>query len=470
MSFGISATAISTISAVAGAVGAGVGIYGAVEGKKTADKQYEAQQAAFSDDIQAAIKNAEWSLDDNNLQFIIDNEKSTALTQAYVDATWDSFLAQEEYLNASSNLEALLSNQLTALDMTKAGETTQRDLQTIADFAELDAEYKVAVASIANTEALTRAAIDAKEYANTANLAVRALDGGIDVARQKINQIAEISDIETKEAIGKIVLKTADTVTAGGSSARKVQNSFIKADIMKNVKVQEQQNVIDKLTIQQDQTLKETQNKVTTILDRVHNAVSANNQRTIKDVGLAIANANVSMEDKISKLNSSLTQMSSASDLQTTAIFDRAGIQIDQARTGAGINITKILADHTANTTARTQQYDLTQYQTTRGLEQSIITQQSHSDPYEAEQNLLELYNKNPEYVKYAEQFGHLQIKADNYNHAYNASLLGYTSMAEYKAAYATGKDSNNYDVYNTDAIRAQLDLLKGGMNGISWN
>lgn len=415
MSFGMVAAAAgasaATVAGVTAAASAAIGVYSAYEGKKEADAAYAASQAAFSNDVQAAITNAEWAKWDKFVKNNSDLVNAQDKYNAYIDQLWDSNIAKLGYQDATRQIEQLMISDMTSIQLGDLQAKTGNEIAKINELARLDAEHAVETARITNDKTLRDAAIQAVKYASTTNAAVQFLDSDIDTMKQTINRIKETTDITTKEAIGREILKTGDTVSAGASVSRRLSNAYIKADILANAQIGEQEDAIDKAYSTQRRTATEAQAQIKADVDRANLTTLTNVAQTLANIDKNFKDTKVTTDTMIQNLENDITVAEAIRDKRIQESKDKGAEERAYELEMASVAATNATEQYNIDRAYMDDIHGQTTHNLNRGLEQSILTYITQVDGKEGTQKLLQFYNDNPTYLAEAQERGYLQAR-----------------------------------------------------------
>ena len=366
--------ATAAIAAGAAVVGVGSSIMQGQEAKEQANKQYEAQQAAFSDDIQAAITNAQWSLKDNNVQYGIDNQQREELMSIAIDSLMDKGELEQFRADGKSTLDALKNIMSSEIDSDDLIKNMKVKAKEIAKEAQINMDYTIAMAEGRQGYNTDKAIIDSMEYAGLAQAAVTFLDQEINSIKEQMNFALETADINGMEAIGKVSSKLGSTLAGGTSASRVMMNTKIKADRIKKSEETKYESAIDKAIATQNKSITEADVKAKQTMNTAmsQNALitketisSLARQKDLRDTSLntVMASTENSLESLHNTLNDNLELIGRELGLTSEGIDKQVMSQMQE-----------MIGEYTVDKDVSTQKYTQSKLQTMRGLEQSYAT------------------------------------------------------------------------------------------------
>lgn len=397
------AAVTSTVMAAAAVVGAGASIMQGREASKQADKQYAAQQAAFTDDIQAAITNAQWSLKDNSMQFSIDNQQRDELLSIALDSLGDRGELEHYKAEGQASIEALkniLSSEVDATDLIKNMQTRAKSM---LEEATINMEYTKAMANGRQDYNTSKAILDSIEYAGLAQAAVTFLDQEINTLREQMSFALETVDIEAVEAIGKSKVKLASSLVSGNSADRVLIQSKIKADRVRQGTKQKFESAIDKAYATQNKSISETDARVRAAI----NTAVAQNALITKETAASLARTvdltDVNLEELYANTKNSIDSIQATLNNNLEVVGKDLGLNQDIIDMGLKSEIDKTIDETALDKEISTQKYNLANMQTMRGLEQSYATAVKNSQDKDAKLKEYAEWTKTPEYAQYSE-------------------------------------------------------------------
>lgn len=314
---------LAVTGTVIGIVGGVASVYSAYEAGEERERQYEAAQAAFANDVDAAITNGKWKMADDKVSYLLDNQKSNAVYNVAVDSITENVNIQSDYKQSATTLNNLLKAELSEADINKLKNDSLSSLANMADSAALDAEYAVAMANNSTSFTSAKAVIDATSYMEAARAAATFMDQDVITIKEGLNRANEdIADMNNIE-VGKVLSKYSNNVTAGNSVVRQIQDRAIKVDKLKAKTMLEGESAIAKIYNNQKKTVTEASSRATNIL----NTSIASNAKAISDAiysvekGLSKSKVDINkvMSDAISAqdhiVNTTVTSIDYASSL-----------------------------------------------------------------------------------------------------------------------------------------------------------
>jgi hypothetical protein len=370
----------SAITAVAVSVGAlAVSYSQGQEAKKQADKQYASSQAAFQNDIQAAVTNARWSYKDNEQEFAFTQAKADRDINNQINTAWEILGSDTEYQQMTAVLKQIINNETTTEELLKLKDGTLTDIRSMLLSASIDSAYSLAMAQHSADYYTTKAAIDAAQKEQTLQSLVAFLDQDINTIRTALQEAKEIFNVEKSEEIGKQVLASSQSLAVGNSTTRQLMATNNKLDMLQQQRTREMESAIDKAYATQTRAAQDTSADIQNIFNTSTTMASREIEQGLTQVSRIINRSNVDRETAMQQLQIGSEYITNITDIANRNIAESANLDIQQNVDRTVINVNAALENKFSDDLARYDQFQQSQMMTARSLLQSLETKRNES-------------------------------------------------------------------------------------------
>ena len=366
---------VGSVAAVAAVVGATMSVVGAYEAHEAEKDAYNRAVAYAESDAESQTIQDKFNLADlkDSVQTnkdIIDNNVNTAKSLLQ-----DSYDVGEKQINALISSEQLRNTSNMLLELGNNTKTFANEVAHLKANAELESEYLIGAASIANNSDLTNTAIASNEYYNLTSTVLAEIDSDVNTIMENVNRVREMAEISKDEEIGKVIAKSASTVAAGGSNARRAAASIIKTDMMKQEQLSQQTSALDKAVVSKHRAVTDLDTKTSSLISSATNSIVSRSRDTALQVNKILKDTNLTTEAKRNALEIANNSVEESTSITNKYIREQADITLEKSREDMRLYADKIDADSARDKINLDIQYETEFMKANRDIENTLTNQ-----------------------------------------------------------------------------------------------